>query len=129
MWYDTLYHINVFRTFIESPAFTRAAAALGFDDEQLRQLQVDIAAGRGRIDHVRGLSDCKKIRVRNPRQQRGARGGLRAYFVDYADLETVVLLLLTDKAEHADATPDQRKRLRSALASIRQNLRSQRDRT
>ena len=62
------------------------------------------------------------MRWRNPRRQRGVRGGYRVYFVDYEDLHVVVLILITDKELQADLTDSQRKMLRQSLRALRKDI-------
>ena len=62
------------------------------------------------------------MRWRNLRRQRGVRGGYRIYFVDYSDLQVVVLILVTDKELQAALTDAQRKLLRQSLAGLRKDV-------
>ena len=110
------------REFIELPAFTRRIQQGWLSDEELRSLQLAIVRRRGRIDRVPGFSALLKMRLSNPRRQRGDRGGYRIYFVDYPDLGVVVLVLITDKELQSDLSESQRKSLRETLAELRKDV-------
>ena len=110
------------REFIELPAFTERIRQGWLSDEELRMLEIAIVRRQGRIDHVPGFPGLWKMRWRNPRRQRGVRGGYRIYFVDYEDLQVVVLILITDKELQADLSDAQRKALRQSLAGLRKDV-------
>lgn len=84
-------------TFLELPAFTQGLEKMGLPDEWLRSLQIDLVLGRGRIDRPPGLGGFKKIRTSNPSRGKGARGGLRVYFLEIEEISTAVLALISDK--------------------------------
>ncbi len=110
------------REFIELPAFTRRILDGWLTDDELGALQLAIARGVGRIDKVVGLPDLWKVRWRNPRRQRGARGGYRVYFADYAEWRVTVLVLITDKELEKDLSPDQRRTLVKQMRALREQV-------
>ena len=91
-------------------------------DDDLGELQQDIMLRRGRIDRVPGVPGLEKMRWRNPKQKRGARSGLRVFFADFAELETIALLYLMDKMERDDLAPSQRHRLAEVIRDLRREL-------
>lgn len=110
------------RSFVELPAFTRLVQTGRLTDDELADLQQDIMRRRGRIDRVSGVPGLEKMRWRNPRRKRGTRGGYRVFFVDFAEIETVVLIYLMDKAEHDDLSSDQRRRFAEIIRELRREL-------
>ena len=62
------------------------------------------------------------MRWRNPRRQRGVRGGLRVFLTDFADLEKTVLIYVMDKAERDDLSHEQKRRLVRVIKAVRKEL-------
>lgn len=91
-------------------------------EDDLRRLQTDLILRRGRIDRVPGVPRLEKMRWRNPQRKRGARGGFRVFFVDFAERQTVVLLYLMDKVDSDDLSPSQRRRLADVIRELRKEL-------
>ncbi|MBI3468401.1 MAG: hypothetical protein HY000_35820 [Planctomycetes bacterium] len=110
------------REFVELPAFTRLIQEGMLTDEELGELQQDIIRKRGRIDRVPGVSGLLKMRWRNPRRERGTRGGYRVFFVDFEDLGITVLVYLMDKDEQDDLTPAERHRFAQIIRGLRKEL-------
>ena len=108
--------------FIELPGFTRAWAALGLHDGDLRALQAAILSGPDRHLVVSGTGGLRRRRSRG-RAKGGARAG--AYRVCYAALlrdGVVVLAMVYGKDERADLTATQRKEIAAALRIIGEQL-------
>ncbi|MBI3920428.1 MAG: addiction module toxin RelE [Armatimonadetes bacterium] len=110
------------REFIELPSFTRAWETIGLGEDELADLQHDVMLRRGRIDAVTGVPGLEKMRWRNPRRQRGVRGGLRVFLADFVDLEKTVLIYVMDKAERDDLSHEQKLRLGRVIKDLRREL-------
>ncbi len=76
------------RLFVESSGFTNTMRTQGIPDEEVRQLQTDILAGRGEV--IPGSGGIQKVRW--ARSGGGKRGGRRVLFADYQELGVTVLL-------------------------------------
>ncbi|NCO39839.1 MAG: hypothetical protein COZ06_25660 [Armatimonadetes bacterium CG_4_10_14_3_um_filter_66_18] len=106
------------REFIELPAFTRSIRQGALSDEELAAVQMAIMKRSGRLDKVVGVPNLWKMRWQNPRRQKGARGGLRIYFADFAHWEVCVLVLLTDKGLTENLSPEQTKQLARLMTAL-----------
>ncbi|MBM4018889.1 MAG: hypothetical protein FJ288_11255 [Planctomycetes bacterium] len=76
------------RTFVELPAFSALIRSGRMADEQLRQLQADIIAGRGVL--IPGTGGLRKIRC--VAVHGGKRGGWRVVFADYPAFHVTLLV-------------------------------------
>jgi hypothetical protein len=71
--------------FIELPGFTRAWAALGLGDDDLKALQTAILDGPSRHPVVSGTGGLRKIRFARPGEGRGKSSSYRACFACFLD--------------------------------------------
>jgi phage-related protein len=109
--------------FIELPGFTRAWAALGLYDADLRALQAAILSGPERHPVVRGTGGLRKLRFTRPGEGRGKSGAYRVCHACYLQEGIVVLAMVYGKNEQADLTSTQRKDIAAALRIIGEELR------
>jgi hypothetical protein len=75
------------RAFVEAPAFTLAVKSQDITDEEVRDLQNDILAGRGTT--IPGTGGVRKIRW--GLMARGKSGGRRVLFADYEEFGLTLL--------------------------------------
>jgi len=117
MWY---YHIV---EFIESRAFTRKLLQLAgdADDELLRAMQIELHRKPNRGALIPGLGGVRKARLANPGRGKGKRGGFRYVYLYLQRRQHVHLLVLLDKNEQEDATPQQRSQMRQWVAQIKRD--------
>jgi mRNA-degrading endonuclease RelE of RelBE toxin-antitoxin system len=115
LWY---YHIV---EFIESRSFTRRLHELASDtaDQVLRAIQGQMEQKPDRGALVPGLGGVRKARIGNPGRGKGKRGGFRYLYLYLERRERVHLLMLLDKNEQEDVTPEQRKQIREWVTQIR----------
>jgi hypothetical protein len=109
--------------FIELPGFTRAWAALGLGDADLRALQAAILSGPERHPVISGTGGLRKLRFARPGEGRGKRGAYRACYACYLHEGIVVLAMVYGKGEQADLTAAQRRDIAAALRIIGEQLR------
>ena len=99
--------------FVETPTFSKRLRALydkrALDVEGYREFQNALYEHTTRIDSIPGVPDVYKARW--GASGRGKRGGLRVITYDCARRGIVYLLMIYEKADREDLTPEQRKRL------------------
>jgi phage-related protein len=110
---------------IELPGFTRAWAALGLSDGDLRALQSAILSGPERHPIIRGTGGLRKIRFTRPSEGRGKRGAYRACYACFLNNGIVVLAMVYGKNEQSDLTASQRRDIATALRAIGEQLRGE----
>lgn len=109
--------------FVELPGFTRAWAALGLHDADLRALQAAILSGPERHPVVPGTGGLRKVRFARPGESRGKSGAYRVCYAGYLHEGIVVLAMVYGKNEQADLTATQRKDIAAALRILGEQLR------
>lgn len=113
-------------TFIESPEFTQRVTRI-LDDSALSDLQRLLTADplRGRV--MVGCGGLRKIRVGDPRRQKGKRGGCRVVYLHVPEASWLYLLHIYTKDEKDDVSASEKailKRLaneykETALAAVK----------
>ena len=68
---------------------------------------------------VRGLGGIRKGRTANPFRRKGKRGGFRYLYLYLEHRSHIHLILLLDKNEQEDATPEQQAEIRRMVAEIK----------
>ena len=99
--------------FVETPTFSKQLRALyakrALDEEGYHRLQNAIYDETTRIDSIPGIAGVYKARW--GASGRGRRSGLRLLYYDCARRGVVYLLVVYEKSNREDLTPEQRKRL------------------
>ena len=106
-------------TFVEHPGFTKIIAEI-FADEAYAEFQRHLAANPDEGDVIPGLGGLRKIRW--AASGRGKRGGARIIYLFLVQADTVYLFHAYTKGDIADMTPDQKRRLRAAVESIKEEF-------
>ena len=106
-------------TFIELPLFTRLVTQIT-DDYYLNQLQSDLLKNPEKGDVIPRLQGLRKMRM--ALQGRGRSGGARVIYLYLPQHRTVVFFYIYTKAKSENLTPDQERRLRIAIATIKQEF-------
>ncbi len=105
------------------PGFTRAWAALGLHDADLRALHPAILSGPERHPVVPGTGGLRRRRFARPGERRGKSGAYRVCYAAYLHEGIVVLAMVYGKNEQADLTETQRKDIAAALRILGEQLR------
>lgn len=90
------------REFIETPSFTKKWFALGFDDEDLAELQQFLIKNPDAGDMMPGTGGLKKLRFAF--EGRGKSGSARVCYVDFAAFEKNYLIQVFSKDEKTNLT-------------------------
>ena len=88
------------RAFIQTAEFSRNWDRLGFDDEDLRLLELDIMKHPDKYPVMQGTGGLRKARV--ALENKGKSGGARVCYVDFVFAETVYLITVFGKKEKAN---------------------------
>jgi hypothetical protein len=97
--------------FVELPAFERRRADY-LDDEQFQALQWALMENPEAGDVIPATGGLRKLRLGDPRRQKGRRGGLRVIFYYWSGGPEFWLFTLYDKDEMDDLTAPQKATLR-----------------
>jgi hypothetical protein len=106
-------------TFIELPLFTELITDL-VDDTSYAEFQRELLRQSEKGDVMRHAGGLRKVRLRLP--GRGKSGGARVIYLYLERHDTIVLFYVYSKAKSENLTGEQLKRLRNAVAVIKQEF-------
>jgi hypothetical protein len=105
--------------FVELPLFTEQITGL-LDDIDYGLFQSELLRYPEKGDVIPQSGGLRKVRMRLP--GRGKSGGARVIYLHLPKHETIVLFYLYTKAQRANLSPEQLRRLRQAAAIIKQHF-------
>ncbi len=108
------------RTFIQTREFSRNWDKLGFDDEDLRLLEVDIMKNPDKYPVMPGTGGLRKARI--AMDSKGKSGGARVCYVDFVFVETVYLITVYGKKEKENLSKEERNEIKKAIDALRNSL-------
>ncbi len=108
------------RTFVQTHEFSRCWDDLGFDDESLRLLELEIMNDPEKFPVIQGTGGLRKARI--ALQGTGKRGGARVCFVDFVFAETVYLITVYEKKEKSDLLPSECHAIKKRIDILKKNL-------
>ena len=76
-------------------------------------LQQELTANPAKGRVMPGCGGLRKVRIADPRRQKGKRGGARVIYLHIPEVEQFLMLDIYGKDEKEDLTPGERKRLRT----------------
>jgi hypothetical protein len=107
-------------TFIELPLFTSLVTQVT-DDHFLNQLQNDLLKDPEKGDIIPRLQGLRKVRM--ALQGRSRAGGAQVIYLYLPQHHTVIFFYIYTKSKSENLTPDQEKRLRAAVETIKREFR------
>jgi hypothetical protein len=107
-------------TFIELPLFTSLVTQIT-DDQHYRQLQNDLLKNPEKGDLIPRLHGLRKVRM--ALEGRGRSGGARVIYLNLPQHRVVIFFYIYTKARSENLTPDQERRLRTAVETIKREFR------
>lgn len=104
--------------FIETATFTRRIVQFGLE-EDLRALQLLLAANptAGRTDA--GTGGLRKVRLRDASRRKGTRSGARAHYLHLSAHGVIYLVFVYAKDEQASLTAPQKRQLAAIANAIK----------
>lgn len=108
------------RTFIQTKEFTRNWENLGFNDDDLRRLELQIMSDPQIGAVMRGTGKLRKMRF--ALENRGKSGGTRVCYVDFLSLETVYLITIYPKSMKENLTSAERNNIKKMIIKLEENL-------
>lgn len=108
------------KTFIQTDEFSRNWEELGFDDEDLRKLELEIMKNPQIGPIVRGTGKLRKMRFSFP--DRGKSGSVRVCYVDFVIQETIYLVTVYSKKEKDNLTQTERNNIKKMITLLEVSL-------
>ena len=105
------------RTFIETPIFTKRWNELGFDDDDLMELQQMLLKNPEAGALMQGTGGIRKLRVAF--KNRGKSGSARVCYVDFAVYERIYLLTVFAKGDQANLSNQEKATLKMLVKKLK----------
>jgi hypothetical protein len=99
------------KTFVETSEFSKRQPRF-LPGHAYAEFQKELIANPCKGDVMPGCGGLRKMRIADPRRQKGKRGGARVIYLHVAEAEQFLLLDIYGKDEKDDLTPSQKKDLR-----------------
>lgn len=108
------------RSFVQTQEFSRRWDELGFDDDDLRKLELDIMEHPDKYPIMQGTGGLRKARVAI--DNKGKSGGARVCFVDFVFVETVYLITVYGKKEKDNLSKEERNEIKKSIDVLKKSL-------
>ena len=105
------------RTFIEVPSFTKRWSDLGFDDDDLLELQKLLLKNPEAGDLMQGTGGLRKVRFAF--EGRGKSGSVRVCYVDFEEYTVIYLITVYAKKEKDNLTDKERAVLKTLVKQLK----------
>ncbi len=108
------------RTFIQTSNYERNWAKLGFDDDDLRRLEIEILKDPTAAPVIRGTGKLRKMRFSFKNE--GKSGSVRICYVDFVVHETIYLITVYPKKEKDNLSKAERNEIRKMIELLEKSL-------
>ena len=108
------------RIFIETPSFTKRWYALGFNEDDLAELQQYLIKNPDAGDTMVGTGGLRKIRYAF--EGRGKSGSARVCYVDFEIHGRIVLIMVFAKNEMENLSKAERNNLKMLIARLEKSM-------
>lgn len=108
------------RTFIQTNEFSKNWEELGFNDEDLRKLELEIMKNPQIGPIVRGTGKLRKMRFSFP--DRGKSGSVRVCYVDFVIQEAIYLVTVYSKKQKDNLTQTERNNIKKMITLLEVSL-------
>ncbi|MDO4265407.1 MAG: type II toxin-antitoxin system RelE/ParE family toxin [Eubacteriales bacterium] len=108
------------RTFIQTSEFSKNWDRLGFGDEALRQLELEIMRQPMVGKVIRGTGRLRKMRFAF--EHKGKSGSVRVCYVDFVVQRIVYLITVYSKNEKENLSIAERNNIKKAIEQLENNL-------
>ena len=108
------------RTFIQTREFSSNWDRLGFNDDDLRRLELDIMTNPDKYPVMQGTGGLRKARFAFEHQ--GKSGGVRVCYVDFVVKETVYLITVYPKSEKDNLTKAAKNEIKKMISKLEESL-------
>jgi len=109
------------KTFVETTAFSRWRPGF-LSDEDYAKLQQELVAAPQWGDVMPGCGGLRKLRIRDPKRQKGKRGGARVIYLHIAEVGQFLMLDVYGKDEKDDLAPAEKREFRELAREYRNQV-------
>ena len=105
------------RTFIEIPLFSKRWKELGFSEDDLLELQIQLLDKPDAGPIMTGTGGIRKIR--HAFEGRGKSGSVRVCYVDFAEYDVIYLITAFSKDEQANLSDEEKNILKKLVKTLK----------
>ena len=109
--------VNMTRSFIEIPLFSKRWKELGLGDQELIQLQLLLLKAPESGPIIEGTGGIRKVRF--PINNRGKSGSIRVCYTDFAEYEIIYLITAFKKNEQENLSVEEKQALKKLVKSLK----------
>ncbi len=109
------------KTFVQTREFSKNWDKLGFDDDDLRKLELMIMYDPRGFPVIRGTGGLRKLRFSF--EGKGKSGSVRVCYVNFVIEETIYLITVYPKGMKDNLTREECNDIRKKIVLLRHNLR------
>ena len=108
------------RTFVQTNEFVQNWKRLGFTDDDLRRLELELLKNPIAGAVIRGTGKLRKVRFAFP--NRGKRGSVRVCYVDFTLYKAIYLITVYPKNEKDNLTKEECNEIKKSIEMLEHNL-------
>lgn len=108
------------RTFIQTKEFSKNWDRLGFSNDDLKRLELEIMVDPSRFPIMKGTGGLQKMRFSF--ENEGKSGGVRICYVDFIVEETIYLITVYPKNEKDNLSQAERNDIKKAVELLKKSL-------
>jgi hypothetical protein len=108
------------RTFIQTKEFSRNWDHLGFNDDSLRKLEMEILLNPKAGSIIRGTGRLRKMRFAF--EHRGKSGSVRVCYVDFSEFKVVYLITTYPKNKKDNLSIEERSDIKKMIEMLESEL-------
>jgi len=108
------------REFIILPEFEKCWRQSGLDDEDLRELENSLCLNPTSGDVIPGTGGLRKLRWHL--RDKGKRGGVRTFYVDFAYYEKIYLISAFSKNVKTNLSENEKKEIKILIKALEDEL-------
>ncbi len=110
----------MFRTFIQTHEFSKNWDRLGFNDDDLRKLELQLLKDPSAFPVIQGTGGLRKMRF--SMKNRGKSGSVRVCYVDFVFEKVIYLITVYLKNEKDNLTPSECNGIRKVIELLKMSL-------
>jgi len=108
------------RTFIQTNEFYKNWEELGFDDDDLRKLELELLRNPQKGSVIRGTGRLRKMRFALP--NKGKSGSVRICYVDFVIQEAIYLVTVYSKTQKDNLTREECSNIKKMISLLEESL-------
>lgn len=108
------------RTLIQTKEFSKNWDKLGFDDKDLRKLEMELLSNPDAFPVIKGTGGLRKMRFSF--ENEGKRSGVRVCYVDFVVEETLYLITVYAKKDKDNLSFAERNEIKKMIDILKENL-------